>query len=451
MEKHHVLGAFASFLLCSSALASPLETSVRPEKRPGGSEVSRAAVALVTTPEARQAAARPALRPAEAAPADRAPADPAFDAWVREFRSRALAQGISGTVFDRAFANVRPDPEVITRDSNQAEFTKSIWDYLDSAASETRIANGKAALAQHGATLDRIEAKYGVDKEVVAAIWGLESAYGTYRGTMNVVRSLATLAHDGRRGAFFEQQLIAALKILQNGDTAPETMTGSWAGAMGHTQFIPTSYEALAVDFDGDGRRDIWSDDPTDALASTAAYLARYDWVQGMPWGVEVQLPPGFDHALASKKTQKMPGDWARLGVVGMDGAPVRDHGTASVLLPAGAKGAAFLIFKNFGVIARYNGADAYVMGVGHLSDRITGGAPIQAGWPRDDRALNFSEREEMQRLLTARGFDTQGVDGRVGPLTVSAVRRFQSTVGMAPDGYASLSVLTRLRRNAPG
>nr|WP_246107257.1 lytic murein transglycosylase [Puniceibacterium confluentis] len=371
---------------------------------------------------------------------------PGFDAWVRGFRSRALGAGVSGAVFDRAFRTARYDPEVIRRDSNQAEFTKSIWDYLDSAASETRVTNGRAALRDNTATLARIEAKFGVDKEIVLAIWGMESAYGTHRGSLSIVNSLATLAYDGRRGAFFEQQLIAALKILQNGDTTPETMTGSWAGAMGHTQFIPTSYEALAVDFDGDGRRDIWSDDPTDALASTAAYLARYGWVKGMPWGVEVQLPKGFDYSDAARDVVKLPSDWARQGVVGMDGAPVRDHGTASVWLPAGAGGAAFLIFKNFSVIARYNAADAYVLGVGHLGDRIRGKGPIKAEWPRADRALSFAERQEMQRLLTARGFDTKGVDGRVGPLTIKAVRGFQRSVGMAPDGYASLNVLTRLR-----
>ncbi len=448
MDKHVIYGALASLLLCNGAYAQAVDTSVRPASRPGMPEATRSVVTLVAAPEAPQTSVRPELRPKEAVVTQSAPLapNPGFDAWVRGFRPRALNAGVSGAVFDRAFRNARFDPEVIRRDSNQAEFTKSIWDYLDSAASESRIANGRTALQEQGGTLERIEAKYGVDKEVVLAIWGMESAYGSHRGSMHIIGSLATLAYEGRRGAFFEEQLIAALKILQNGDTTPENMTGSWAGAMGHTQFIPTSYEALAVDFNGDGRRDIWSDDPTDALASTAAYLARYGWVQGMPWGVEVQLPSGFDYAQATRKNVKMPSDWASLGVVDMDGAPVQDYGSASVFLPAGAKGAAFLIFKNFSVIARYNGADAYVMGVGHLSDRIRGKGPIKAGWPRDDRSLSFSERQEMQRLLTARGFDTQGVDGRVGPLTITAVRNFQRSVGMAPDGYASLSVLTRLR-----
>jgi membrane-bound lytic murein transglycosylase B len=448
MKKQLVCGALASILIGTGAYAEAIESSVRPASRPDESPISRTVAAVLTASEAPQSSVRPELRPKDAVAPQTAPLapNPGFDDWVRGFRPRALEAGVSAAVFDSAFRNARYDPEVIRRDSNQAEFSKSIWDYLDSAASDARISNGKAALQQHGTTLGQIEAKYGVDKEVVLAIWGMESAYGSYRGSLKVIDSLATLAYDGRRGAFFEEQLIAALKIVQNGDTTPDNMTGSWAGAMGHTQFIPTSYEALAVDFNGDGRRDIWSDDPTDALASTAAYLARYGWVQGMPWGVEVQLPSGFDFTQATRDTVKMPSAWAQAGVVGMDGAAVPDYGSASVFLPAGAKGASFLIFKNFSVIARYNGADAYVMGVGHLSDRIRGKGPIRADWPRDDRALSFSERQEMQRLLTARGFDTKGVDGRVGPMTISAVRRFQRSVGITPDGYASLSILTQLR-----
>ncbi|MDP4991078.1 MAG: lytic murein transglycosylase, partial [Marivita lacus] len=258
--------------------------------------------------------------------------------------------------------------------------------------------------------------------------------------------SLATLAYDARRSAFFEGQLIEALKILQSGDVTLADFTGSWAGAMGHTQFIPTSYQSLAVDFDGDGKRDIWSEDPADALASTANYLARNGWIKGMPWGVEVTIPEGFDYTLADRDTKRMPSDWARIGVLGLDGAPVPDHGSASVLLPAGARGAAFLIFKNFDVIETYNTADAYVIGVGHLSDRITGAGPIRSGWPREDRALSFEERKEMQRLLTAKGFDTQKIDGRIGPLTINAVRAFQTSIGDIPDGYASLNILDKLR-----
>jgi len=369
-----------------------------------------------------------------------------FNNWVSRFRTRAIKAGIRAATLDRAMRGLRYNTAVIEKDRNQSEFTKQIWEYLDSAASPTRVSNGKQALRENRRMLDQIEAKYGVEKEVVTAIWGLESAYGTYRGNMPVIESLATLAFDGRRGSFFEAQLIAALKIIQSGDVAPRNMTGSWAGAMGHTQFIPTSYLSFAVDFTDDGKRDIWSDNPADALASTAAYLKKSGWTKRQPWGVEVKLPRGFNYASANRKTRKLPSQWAQLGVRGADGKRIADYGPASILLPAGAQGAAFMIFKNFSAIERYNAADAYVIGVGHLSDRIAGGPEIKANWPRQDRGLRFREKQEMQRLLSKRGFDTQGVDGIIGPRTIAAVREFQRSVGMVPDGYASLSILKKLR-----
>lgn len=369
-----------------------------------------------------------------------------FQRWIVRFKSKAMRQGISSTTYDRAFQGVSYNEDIIKKDRNQSEFTKQIWEYLDSAASDTRVKNGKKALRENKRVLDQIEARYGVDKEVVVAIWGLESAYGSYRGDEPLIESLATLAYDGRRGRFFESQLIAALKITQAGDVAPRRMTGSWAGAMGHTQFIPTSYLAYAVDFDGDGKRDIWSNDPTDALASTAAYLARFGWTKGQPWGVEVKLPSGFNYGLTGERIKKSTSEWMALGVRDMSGKKVPNHGSASVLLPAGAQGAAFLIFDNFHVIERYNTADAYVIGVGHLSDRIEGGPPIRSGWPRGDRPLRFSEKSEMQKRLTAAGYDTQGVDGIIGPNTIAAIRRFQASQGMVPDGYASYEILRRLQ-----
>ncbi|MDT8858043.1 lytic murein transglycosylase [Paracoccaceae bacterium Fryx2] len=369
-----------------------------------------------------------------------------LDHWIAGFRGRAAATGISAATFARAFDGVRYNADVIARDRNQSEFTKTIWDYLDSAASENRIENGKAALERHRALLERIEAAYGVEKEIVVAVWGLESAYGTFRGDFPLIESLATLAFDGRRGPFFEQQLLAALKIVQSGDVAPARMTGSWAGAMGHTQFIPTSYLAYAVDFTGDGKRDIWSDDPTDALASTAAYLARSGWESGRPWGVEVVLPEGFDHAETGAGVKKPVTAWQALGLRTASGGALPDHGMASVLLPAGARGAAFLIFRNFNAIERYNAADAYVIGVGHLADRIKGGPAIQATWPRDDRALKPEERTELQDRLTRAGFSTQGVDGKIGPNTIAAVKAFQRSAGLIPDGYPSLALLEKLR-----
>ncbi len=433
----------------SMAPAQTMDDTTRPVSRSStDSEVSRSAVSLVSVTAPRNSL-RPALRPAVTSTPDvllPIATQSGFGDWIKGFRARALRQGISADVFDRAFAGVQYDADVIRRDRKQSEFTKTIWDYLDSAASEARVNNGKAALRKHGALLDRIEAQYGVDKDVVVAIWGLESAYGTFRGSNPVIGSLAILAYDARRSEFFEEQLVEALKILQSGDVELANFKGSWAGAMGHTQFIPSSYQSLAVDFDGNGKRDIWSDDPADALASTANYLAKNGWVKGMPWGVEVRIPQGFDYTLANRDILRMPSDWAKIGIVDLDGKVVPDHGSASVLLPAGAKGAAFLVFKNFDVIETYNTADAYVIGVGHLSDRITGAGPIRSDWPREDRALSFAERKEMQRLLTAKGFDTKKIDGKIGPLTINAVRAFQASIGDIPDGYASLNILKKLR-----
>jgi lytic murein transglycosylase len=369
-----------------------------------------------------------------------------FQAWLGAFRDRALEQGISAATLDRSLAGLAYDKKIIERDRNQAEFSKPIWEYLDSAVSDTRISNGRAGLDRHHATLTRIEAQFGVEKEIVTAIWGLETSFGTYRGSDHTIRSLATLAFDARRAQFFETQLIAALQIIQAGDVSPGHMLGSWAGAMGHTQFMPTSYLDHAVDFDGDGRRDIWSDDPTDALASAAAYLARHGWTKGQPWGVEVRLPEGFDFATAKRDYTLLPSDWAARGVVGRDGQPVPDHGQAAILLPAGGQGVALMIFDNFRVIEAYNGADAYVIGIGHLSDRLAGHAPFYGDWPRGDRVLSFTEKKELQSRLTEAGFDTQGIDGRTGPNTTNAVRAFQIAQGLVPDGYASLRLLERLR-----
>jgi membrane-bound lytic murein transglycosylase B len=372
--------------------------------------------------------------------------DAALARWIDGFKTRARREGISDTTLDRAFRGVKYDASVIAKDRHQSEFTKQIWDYLDSAASPVRVKNGTAAMRKHAKTLTAIEAKYGVDKQVVAAIWGLESAYGATRGDVPVIQALATLAYDGRRGRFFEAQLIAALQILQSGDTSPRNMTGSWAGAMGHTQFIPTSFLAFAVDGTGDGKRDIWSSDPTDALASTAAYLARHGWTKGQPWGVEVRLPKGFDYSLAKRDTKRAPADWGKLGVRGIDGKVVPNYGRGAILLPAGASGAAFMIFDNFAVIERYNKADAYVIGVGHLSDRLNGGAPIQASWPRGYLPLSFNEKKKMQRILKRKGFLDDKVDGLIGPNTINAIRDFQRSIGITQDGYPSQTLLGHLK-----
>ncbi|MBI1170827.1 lytic murein transglycosylase [bacterium] len=366
-------------------------------------------------------------------------------AWIAAFRPRALEAGISQATLDAALSGVALRPDVVEKDRNQTEFTRTIWDYLDKAVSDDRVAAGQKALKKHGALLRRIEAKYDVDRQILLAIWGLESSYGVVRGDVPTVAALVTLASSTRRGAYFERELLAALRILQEGDVAPAAMQGSWAGAMGHTQFMPSSYLSLAVDFDGDGRRDIWSEDPTDALASTAAFLARWGWRKGEPWGVEITLPEGFDYRLAGEKIHHSAAEWQAMGVARTTGGALPDCGPASVLLPGGARGAAFLICPNFHVIEHYNPADAYVIAVGHLGDRILGGGPILGQWPRDLRALTLDERIALQHRLTLAGFDAGGADGRIGPLTQSAIRGFQTSIGVVPDGYASLDVLNRL------
>ncbi|NNK15498.1 MAG: lytic murein transglycosylase, partial [Sulfitobacter sp.] len=371
-------------------------------------------------------------------------ADKGLTDWVEGFRARALAKGIEARIFDQAMGQATYDSEIIKRDRNQAEFTKTIWDYLDTAVSDLRIENGRKALAQWDSTLSRIEARYGVEKEVIVAVWGLESAYGTFRGNIDIINALTTLAYDARRADFFENELVQALRILQSGDTAPSQLTGSWAGAMGHTQFMPSSFQTHAVDFNGDGKRNIWEDDPTDALASTGAYLSHFNWTKGQPWGVEVRLPDGFDFTRADREDLRLPSAWAAMGVKPVNGAFDDAHGAASILLPGGAEGAAFMIFSNFAVLEKYNTADAYVIGVGHLSDRISGGPAIEHSWPRRLRALTKDERIELQKRLTAAGFDTVKIDAKMGPLTINAVRRFQLANGLLPDGYPSLAVLER-------
>ncbi len=369
-----------------------------------------------------------------------------FQNWIARFRGRARAAGITERTFNAAFADVRYLPDSIERDRNQAEFVRPLADYMATAVSDTRVSNGREMVRRYANVLAQIEARFDVEPHVVVAVWGMESNYGQRRGDTPLISTLATLAYDGRRGRFFEEQLIAALGILQNGDVAPRNMTGSWAGAMGHTQFIPTSYEAYAVDFTGDGRRDIWSDDPSDALASTAAYFRRFGWRKGQPWGVEVRLPRGFDFGQTGRSVTRSPADWARAGVVGTNGQPVPNYGDATLSTPTGAGGPAFLLFRNYDVIGRYNNAEAYIIGVGHLSDRIRGAGPLQTAFPADERRLRRAERRELQQRLTDAGYSTRGVDGRIGPNSRAAIRAYQRSVGLPPDGHPSLGLLQRLR-----
>lgn len=400
-------------------------------------------LALVLLAGAAQAENLPA--PAETV-ADIADPAAALADWAATMRARALAEGVSAATVDAALASVVWLPDVVALDRRQNEFTKTIWEYLDSAVSDDRIAAGQRALADHGALLEAIEARHGVDRHVLAAIWGLESAYGAVRGDVPVLSALSTLAAEGRRGAFFSDQFLQALQILDGGHVAQADMLGSWAGAMGHMQFLPSSWALWAQDWDGDGRRDIWSDDPGDALASAAVFLKGNGWTTGQPWGLEVVLPADFDWASARHDNWRPVSHWNAVGVRDVTGAPLPDHGPAVILLPGGADGAAFATYANFTVLESYNSADAYVVAVGHLADRLGGGPAIMADWPRDERALTLDERLELQRRLTAAGFDTAGIDGRIGPLTVAAIRGWQRAQGVRPDGFPSLSLLEALR-----
>ena len=334
----------------------------------------------------------------------------AYDAWIVAFRTRAAGQGISPSTLSNGFRGTGYLPGVVRRDRNQTEFTRTLEDYLAIAASDERVSKGRAAFARHRGTLAAVEGRYGVPAEIVTAVWGLESFYGERRGDVPVISATSTLAFDGRRGAFFEKQLIAALKILQSGDTTPANLKGSWAGAMGHTQFIPTSYQAFAVDFTGDGRRDIWSEDPTDSLASTAAYLSRNGWIRGRRWGGEIG-----------------------------NGAP---QGRVIQPQPGGPQ---FAVTSNFNVIKRYNNSDSYAIGVGHLADRIAGGGPIRASFPPDKYGLTKDDRIQLQERLTARGFDTGGADGVIGPKSRDAISAYQRSIGQAATGDPSPELLGSL------
>ena len=382
---------------------------------------------------------RPAERPVVAAPVP-------FAEWIAAYRPRALAAGIAPETFEAAMAGVEPLPDVLRRDARQSEFTKTIWDYLDTAVSDRRVADGRAAMARHADAFARIEAEFGVDAHVVAAIWGLESSYGAFRGDVPTLSALATLAAGSRRADFFEEQLTEGLRLLQDGHARPEAFRGSWAGASGHTQFMPTSFRDHAVDFTGDGRRDLWGEDPVDALASTAAYLRANGWTSGQPWGTEVVLPDGFDYRLTGERVEKSPDDWARLGVRTPGGGPLSAGGPGSIRVPAGHEGAAFLTFANFRALESYNTADAYVIGVGHLADRLAGGPALSGGWPRGDRALTYEERIELQLRLRDAGFDPLAIDARIGPDTLDAIQRWQASLGLVPDGYVDPDLLDRLR-----
>ena len=368
-----------------------------------------------------------------------------FARWVVEFSTSARAAGIDEATLQIAFDNVRFIPSVIELDRAQPEFTRPVGDYLDNALSTQRIARGQDKLLHLRPVVDAISARYGVPAEVLVAIWGMESNYGSFVGDIPTIDALATLGFEGRREEWARGQLLAALKILQSRDIDRAQMIGSWAGAMGQTQFLPSNFLAYAVDADGDGRRDIWGS-LADVMASTANFLASSGWQVGQPWGLEVRLPVGFDYARADADVRQPTAKWKDEGVQSMDGTPLPALVDSSILLAAGARGPAFLVGPNFRTILRYNNSTSYALAVGLLAQRLASGPAVQTPWPRDLQLLSRSQLLALQTALNARGFDSGTPDGMMGTATQRGVRQYQRSLGLPADGYPTLDLLQRLQ-----
>ncbi len=374
--------------------------------------------------------------------------DAGFQNYVQKLWPAAKAGKISRGTFDQAFRGVdEPDPAVLQLARNQPEFTSTTSQYLSKAVTPARIEIGQAKLVEKAKLLAALERKYGVDRHILMAIWGMESNFGQDIGSMGVMRSLATLAYDGRRRPYALPQIVAALRILQSGVISIDRFTGSWAGAMGHTQFIPTSYLAYAVDWTGDGARDLWNSEE-DALASTANYLNKAGWSSASPWGWEVRLPANFDRSLIGRKRPRKVSAWRKLGVEPVAGSFGGGDAESFIIIPQGMAGPAFLVTRNFLAIMAYNESHSYAVAVGHLADRIRGRGPIVTAWPDQSMELTYAERVEMQKRLTAKGFQTGGSDGRLGARTYEAILAFQKSRGMRLDGEPSRAVLEALRRS---
>ncbi len=371
-------------------------------------------------------------------------ATPSFARWVADFRSTARAAGITEATLQAALDPAQELPQVVQLDRAQPEFTRTVWDYLDTAVSPQRITRGQDKLLQVRTDADAAATRYGVPATILAAIWGMESNYGSNYGNTPTIDALATLGFEGRRADWARGQLMAALKILQNGDIDRAHMVGSWAGAMGQTQFLPSNFLAYAVDADGDGKRDIWGS-MADVMASTAHFLARSGWQADQPWGTEVQLPASFDVSRADTSVRQPSDQWAAEGVQTMVGAPLPTLPDAELLLPAGSRGPAFLVGPNFRAILRYNNSTSYALGVSLLSQRLGNGPAVQAPWPRDLQALTRSQLQALQTALNARGFASGTPDGMMGPATQEGIRRFQRSVGLPADGYPDGGLLGRV------
>ena len=371
-----------------------------------------------------------------------------FDNCVASMWPDAARRNITQDSFQRFTAQLSPDLRIMDLMDAQPEFTKSIWDYLDILVNEDRLAKGKEVLAKFKAQFDATEKAFGVDRHIIAAIWGIESNYSTQIGDRSVLQSTATLACVGRRQPYFKEEFLSALEILNRGDLRPEQMRGSWAGAFGPTQFMPTAFKRYAVDADGDGRRDV-VDNPADLIASTANNLKKDGWITGQTWGYEVTIPQGFNYMLADRAKLMTMAQWEHLGLKRPNNQPFSHPNEKGYLLaPAGAEGPGFLMLQNFRVIMKYNPAEAYALAIGHFADRLRGGQPFVQPWPRQERELSRAERLELQQLLAQRGFYRGTPDGQFGGETRQALRNFQASIGAPADGFASAEMLEKLRGN---
>lgn len=383
---------------------------------------------------------------ATTARANGVPSDQGFLDWLGALRTEARMKGISDSTLDAALRGIAPVMRVIELDRSQPEFTQTFWTYLRQRVSNKRIKRGRALLAKHRALLDKIHAEYSVPPRYLIAFWGLETNYGDHMGSFRVIEALATLAYDKRRASFFRAELLNALQILEEGHISPNAMKGSWAGAMGHMQFIPSTFTRHAVDYTGDGRKDIWDSLP-DAFCSAANFLSNMGWRRGVTWGFEVHLPEDFDLMLATVNCKKTVQEWSSLGVQRTDGSALAQMDTeGSIVLPQGYKGPAFLVYDNFRTIMRWNRSINYAISVGHLADRISGLSHIATGHDAEHEPLSRNETEEMQQLLNRLGFDAGSEDGLLGPRTRAAIRAFQKEHSLPPDGYPTPALLKRLR-----
>ena len=373
-----------------------------------------------------------------------------FFAFLTSFRDVALAEGIGPATYDRAISGLMPDLRVDELNAAQPEFVRPVWEYLAGTVSDQRVSQGLDKLAEYRDVFNRVEETYGVPRQVVAAIWGLETGYGRNTGRFNLFQALATLAYDGARQNFGRRQFIAALKIAEAEKLDPQAMEGSWAGAFGHTQFVPTTFLEHAVDGNGDGKRDLWNE-PADALASAASYLMRSGWRADQEWGEEVILPADFPFDQADDANRKPEREWNALGVRNMAGQYLADSDTpSSIFLPSGARGPAFLLRGNFNAVLRYNNATSYALAISLLADRMRGRPGVTGSWPIDERPLGRDERRSLQQGLSDLGFDVGGVDGVIGRQTRNALRAYQKSRGLAADGFATASLLERIRSEIP-